>query len=340
MRVTQVIWSIIIAFGVYGASAAIDAGKPTKFSPELQPIRSLFALPEEKIDLAEARLMIEKFFDPSINIAATLSEIERIVAAIKKVPRYSESTEGKLNGIAQYLYLAGEWNGNRPYHYDFDDPLGTTKPENSRVSHYLKTREGNCVSMPLLVLILGEKLGLDMSLSTAPLHLFVRLNDKGHFYNFEATAGGLKADSSYVKSFAITEKALENDIYLQSLTKRETLSVMLSGLAKHYSERSQESSDFDKSFELTSLMLEHYPNNVTAMIIRGNTWRNILYRDVKAFKKKRAAMTPFIKKHFDALLSRNLQWYEKAESLGWRQPSKDYDAQYLKMVNEARKYYE
>ena len=34
-------------------------------------------------------------------------------------------------------------------------------------------------------------------------------------YNFEATAGGLKANSSYVKEFGITQEALKNGIYLK-----------------------------------------------------------------------------------------------------------------------------
>jgi regulator of sirC expression with transglutaminase-like and TPR domain len=333
---------IVLALSLWacGALAAIDAGKPSKISPELKPVRNLFALPEDKIDLAQARLIIEKYLDPSLDVDASLNEIDRIVAEIRKVPRYSDSTEGKLNGIVQYLYIAGEWNGNKPYRYDFDDPLGTAKPQNSRLSNYLKTRTGNCVSMPMLVLIVGQKLGLDMSLSTAPLHLFVRLRDAGGFYNFEATAGGLKAGSSYVKEFMITPQAIKNGVYLQSLSKKQALTVMLNELAQHYSQSTQ-NSDFDIAFELTALMLEHYPNNVTAMIIRGNTWRNIMYRDLGAAKKQGIKqMTPPMKKHFDELLARNLQWYDKAEALGWREPPKDYDVRYLQMVKEARKSYE
>ncbi|MFN3712017.1 MAG: transglutaminase family protein [Alcanivoracaceae bacterium] len=332
--------ALALSLWACGALAAIDAGKQTKISPELKPVRDLFALPEDKIDLAQARLIIEKYFDPSLDVETNLKEIDRIVLEIRKVPRYSDSTEGKLNGVVQYLYTAGEWNGNKPYHYDFDDPLGTAKSQNSRLSNYLKTRTGNCVSMPLLVLIVGQRLGLDMSLSTAPLHLFVRLHNKGEFYNFEATAGGLKAGSSYVNEFMITPQAIKNGVYLQSLNKKQALAVMLNELAQHYSQ-STEDSDFDKAFELTSLMLEHYPNDVTAMIIRGNTWRNIMYRDLKTVEKKGIKqMTPPMKKHFDELLARNLQWYEKAESLGWREPPKEYEERYLKMVNEARKSYE
>ena len=338
MIIKQFIFGMLAILWAYNV-AAIDVGKSIKISPDLKPLHNMLALPEERIDLAETRLHIEKFLVPSIDITMNLKEIERIVVRIKKVPRYSETTEGKLNGIIQYLYLAGDWNGNKPYHYDFDDPLGTTKQENSFISHYLETRLGNCVSMPMLVLILGKRLGLDISLSIAPRHFFVRLKDEGHFYNFEATAGGLKADSSYVKELMITPQALKNGIYLQSLTKKQTVAVMLTELAIHYS-KGMLNSDFNKAFELTGLMLKHDPKSIKAMLIRGNTWSNILRRDLKTFEAKRMQMTPPIKKHFDTVLALNLKWFEKAEALGWREPPQDFDERFLKMVNKARKYYE
>ena len=78
---------------------------------------------------------------------------------IQQVPFYHDTTEGKLNGLIQYLYHPGEWNDNKPFQYDLDDPLGTKKPNNKLISNYLKTRKGNCVSMPILVQSLGERLG-------------------------------------------------------------------------------------------------------------------------------------------------------------------------------------
>jgi hypothetical protein len=47
--------------------------------------------------------------------------------------------------------------GNRSIAADVRDKL---------ISTYLATRRGNCVSMPILVLLVGERMGLDLSLST------------------------------------------------------------------------------------------------------------------------------------------------------------------------------
>lgn len=328
---------VVLTIWACGVFAAQVPAPVAKSSPELQPILKILALPEDKIDLARARLTIEKILDPEIDVAANLAQIDSMVRAIKKTPRYSDTVEGKLNGIIQYLYQPGAWNDQKPYHYDFDDPLGTAKPENSRISHYLKQRTGNCVSMPVLVLVLAERLGMDVRLSTAPLHYFVRLKDQGQFYNVEATAGGLKADASYVREFLISPDALKNGIYLQNLNRKQAIALMLSDVAQYYLDDNQ----FKRSFEVTELMLAHYPKAVSAMLIRGSTWNKILLRDLDATKKKGIKNpTPEMHQHFQALLDRNLKWFNKAEALGWREPPKDYDKRYLKMVKEARIHYE
>jgi regulator of sirC expression with transglutaminase-like and TPR domain len=320
--------------------AGIEAGKSKNIHPEFKFIRELLVQSEGKIDLFHARFLIENYLDSGVNVEENINIINNMVEAVKKVPFYSDTVEGKLNGLVQYLYMPGKWNNNKAYQYDFDNPLSLEKPENSYLSNYLKTKVGNCVSMPLLVLALGERLGLNMSLAAAPNHLFVQLKDSDHHFNFEATAGGLKARNSYITEFDITAQAIRSGIYLKSLTKKQTLVVMLSELALLYSEKSQKDEDFEKAFELTSLMLEHDPQNVQAMLIRGNIWRNILHRDVKTFENMKIGMTDPIKKHFEGLLMRNLKWYEKAESLGWQEPPEDYNEKYLKMVSEVRKFYE
>lgn len=305
----------------------------TATTPDLSEIERLFKIPDEAIDLTRSRLIIESHMDSSIDVDGLVKAIDAMAEDIKTVPFYGDSTEGKLNGLIQYLYRPGPWNNQKPYQYDFDDPLGTAKPRNKLVSHYLKTRKGNCVSMPILTLMLGERLGLDMSLSTAPLHLFVRLNDNGDIYNIETTAGGLKADSSYIKEFEISFTAMRNGIYLQSLTKRETLAAMLNGLGVEYFVRG----DLVSAKKIGDLMLEHYPKYVTAMHLQGNIVRAQLKRVIDNVRMGFIPDTPGLRSQLDAMVDRNLAWFEKAESLGWQEPPRDYDERYLQMIEEARK---
>ena len=321
--------ALFVSIVLFLSSATADS---LKVNTDLAPIEKLFTLPESQIDLAQARLTIESYIDPAVDVNALLGKIDSMANEIKSVPYYRDSTEGKLNGLIQYLYHSGSWNDHKPHHYDLDDPLGTAKPRNKLISNYLKTRKGNCVSMPILVQSLGERLGLDMSLSTAPLHLLVRLNDNGDIYNVEATVGGLKADNSYIRDYEITPSAIENKIYLQNLTKKQSLAVMLLDLGTLYFEMG----DLANAYRVGNLMLKHYPNYVNAMHLQGNVWHKRLTSEIDTVRIKRIRVTPAMRAKFDRYLAQNLGWFEKAEALGWHEPPSDYDERYLKMIEEAK----
>jgi hypothetical protein len=66
--------------------------------------------------------------------------------------------------------------------------------ENKLLSNFIETKKGNYVSIPLVFLILGEKMGIDVIVSTAPLHIFVRFKDDltRDVWNIETTNGGKK----------------------------------------------------------------------------------------------------------------------------------------------------
>ena len=50
------------------------------------------------------------------------------------------------------------------------------------MSNYLATKLGNCVSMPALFVIIGRKIGIDVTLSLAPEHMFVKFRDESGVY--------------------------------------------------------------------------------------------------------------------------------------------------------------
>jgi len=94
------------------------------------------------------------------------------------------------------------------------DPLGQN-PTHDLLTSYLASRKGNCVSMPILFVILGERLGLNVTLSTAPLHVLVKYTDaqSGVTYNLEATSGGgFTRDAWYRQNLPMTDVAIANGI--------------------------------------------------------------------------------------------------------------------------------
>ncbi len=90
---------------------------------------------------------------------------------------------------------------------------------------------GTCVSMPVLSVALGRRLGYPLKLALTKSHVFVRWDDgRSKPINFEATSKGLVmyADDFYANwPEPLTERDLATGAYLRSLTPEEELAVFL-----------------------------------------------------------------------------------------------------------------
>jgi len=69
--------------------------------------------------------------------------------------------------------------------------------------------------MPFLFIILGDKLGIDVTASTAPLHVFVKFTDTdGKTYSLETTSGAnFSRDAWYREQMPMTNQAIDNGVY-------------------------------------------------------------------------------------------------------------------------------
>jgi regulator of sirC expression with transglutaminase-like and TPR domain len=165
--------AMLFAFGFSCAQAGGVPGSGINAVPEAKRVKTILQQPESIMDLAVVKLTIDKMIEPSIDINANLKKIDSIVVQILAMAGSNSSSNAKLLALKRYLYEKGPWNNNEPYQYDFADPRGT-KINNKLLPTYLATKKGNCVSMPFLFVVLGQRLGLDVSASTAPEHYFVK----------------------------------------------------------------------------------------------------------------------------------------------------------------------
>lgn len=299
---------------------------------EAQVLKAILGQPEEAIDFAKANLAINKLVDPNIDVNVNLKKIEAIVTTIQALLPVGASSKDKMLAVRKYLYEAGAWNGHQVYRYDFDDPKDT-KIGNKLLPTYLATKKGNCISMPLLFIALGQQLGINVTASTAPLHVLVKYTDSdtGQSYNLEATSGANPSrDVWYQQTMHITDRTLANRIYLQKLTKRETVAVMAMVLAENYLAKQQ----YEKAMMIADVVLKYYPNAVEAMVMKGTLFYHLL---AKHYLSKYPA--PYLipmgeRPYFEFLDINNRYWFDKAEALGWHEPSKEDEQNYLDTVRQ------
>lgn len=323
----------VMALAIEPALAADQAAGPrtrvkAMDDPNIQALRQLFATPENRLDLARAKVAIDRMIDPAIDEAATLKQLDELATSIRNRFPAGASSRAKLDVLLSSLYRPGPWNDHRPFSYDLSDPLGTAI-RNKLLSTYLTTRKGNCVSMPILVMLLGQKLGLDVTLATAPLHVLVKFQgDDGQWINVETTSGGFKQDASYQREMGITPLAMTNQIYLRPLSKRESLGVIASTLMEHYGDINRQ----NHRIQVANLALEANPKDTEAMLQKGNAYFKLMkaaYMD----RYRSPDEIPMDKREEFAILSQsNIRWFQQAEGLGWIEPTATQDANYLQGI--------
>lgn len=240
----------------------------------------------------------------------------------------------KLQAVRLHLYGKGAWNDFQPYQYDFDDPNGQSL-SGKVLANYLANKKGNCVSMPILMLLLSDRLGLDVSLSTAPLHVLLKFTDTetGKTYYVEATSGGgFSRDQWYQEKMHVTDQAIRSGIYLQKLTRRQTATVIVDLLGEHYFRNRL----YDKALDHFKQSLALYPMNVHAMLKIGACYSNLFKEQFASRYRKIEDVPPHDRPRLNFYVDQNKKYFQMAESLGWREEATAATADDSRAVNRAQ----
>lgn len=302
--------------------------------PEKDALNQFLTLPDDQIDLGKAKLAFDRLIDPTINTEAADMRLNAMVEYINRmvgetVPPGKETAKHKMLALRTYLYDPGHWNSQKVFQYDFNDPLGSNI-RHKLLPHYLNTRLGNCVSMPILFVILGQRLGIDVSLSLAPLHVLVTFTDeKGVTQYLETTSGAYPARKEWLKKeFNITDIAVDNRIYLQKLNKKEMVAVMGATLMEHAIKQG----NYDKAIGIANVILSAHPYNIQAMLIKATAAGHMIQRDFVKKYPRPTDIPPEQYEWYEILVQTNQSLFVEAERLGWRQPTPEEESRYLESV--------
>jgi regulator of sirC expression with transglutaminase-like and TPR domain len=283
-------------------------------------------------DLARAKVALDAMVEPKVDAASTLHAVEEWARVVDAEVAADASIRARVDGLLRVLHVAGEWNTHRPFTYDFDDPFARV-PQHRLLSMYMETRRGNCVTMPVLFAILGRRIGLTVALAKAPHHLFAMVrDDDGTWLNVEATGGGLKSDAGYIRDTSISERALSNGLYLRPLTRAEEVAVLSADVAAALERRG----DFEGAMAIARRMLEIDPNDVDAMVRLGSLHGRILDRDFHQRWPDPADVPRVRHAEYRERSTANAALFAQAEALGWRQPTPEETADYLRAIERAR----
>jgi hypothetical protein len=130
----------------------------------------------------------------------------------------------------------------------------------------------------------------------------------------------------------ITDDSISNGVYLQPLSKKETVAEMTEALADYHFKRQE----YDKAIAVSRVALEYYPKDVGAMTLNGVAYLRLLHQHFLDKYPSRDVIPTNERGYYQYLAQNNEEWFAKAQALGWRQPTKEEDDEYLQDVDRAR----
>jgi tetratricopeptide (TPR) repeat protein len=192
----------------------------------VKSIEQVLRLEPEQIDIGTAALIVsEQWSDmvPGRKYQDTLDEM-----AIEVRSRLKDK---KLKTNYQAIPVINE--------YLFDELSFTSvekadDPNDLFLHHVIDNKKGYCLSLSILYLAIGERLGLPLYGVVVPGHFFVRYDDGTVRFNIETTSkGGSASDEHYINKFKVP-KDTENSVYLKNLTPQQSLGCFFNNLGNSY----------------------------------------------------------------------------------------------------------
>ena len=223
----------------------------------LHPFAELMAREEAGIDLGRACLLIARDAYPGLDVEGYLGEIERLAARLRgRLPR-DGSAEARVVALNEFLFDdLGYW-GNTEDYYD---------PRNSYLNDVIDRKTGIPITLSVLYLEIGRRVGLTLEGVSFPGHFLVSLRLRGATLVLDPFSGGApqsEADLRERLARVIPENATGNvpvaqlplDQFLEAASKRQILARVLRNLKGIYRNTDQP----QRLLEVLNRMLEVAP---------------------------------------------------------------------------------
>lgn len=292
------------------------------------------------------------FLDNRMSYEKFCGEIENITQIVKLFDKandlkYSYEDKEEIEKLGAIYYLMTDTvniilNDNLyhhlPFKYNFEDIWGEKDWSNMFVSNLLMTHKGNCHSLPFLYKILAEEMNVNAHLALAPNHFYIKSKCKrGGWYNTELTSATFPIDAWIMASGYISVQAVQNRLYMDTLSLKQSLAICLTDLAQGYNKRFGVDANLNFTLKCTELALKYYPNYVNALLFRAETLK--LKFDKFAKLHEHDNNSENTKKDANMIFEEMEAAYVNIHQLGYRTMPKEMYLQWLMELNQEKNKY-
>lgn len=187
-------------------------------------LQAIFSKPDRDVDLLRAALLIARLDNEEIDVEAYLEEVARMADEIRGRLKKGADEQDKIAALNKYLFEESGFHGSRRDYYS---------RSNSYLNEVIDDREGLPITLSLLYVETGRRLGLPLAGVGLPGHFLVALvsDDNQVRQYLDPFEGGKSLTEEQVTARAVEITARTPDYeQLQPVTKRAVAIRILENL--------------------------------------------------------------------------------------------------------------
>ncbi len=226
----------------------------------MERLKQLVDRPEEAIDLAEAALLIAQGEYPQLDIGAYLERLDHLAGKVRARLSPGAPPEKIVAAMNQRLFEEEGFAGNTGRYYD---------PRNSFLNDVLDRRIGIPISLSIVYMEVGRRLGLSLEGVSFPGHFLVKLELENGEVVLDPYSGGASLSErelgKRLRRFHGDLSGVSIDRFLTGASKKEILVRMLRNLKAIYLHRE----DFARALSEVQRILLIMPDLAEELRDRG-----------------------------------------------------------------------
>ena len=215
-------------------------------------------LPDEEIDLARTALLISAIEDPLLDIENQLELLDSLAAAAARRLGGGGSPLYCVNVLSEYLFEEVGFQGNDEDYYD---------PRNSFLDEVMRRRVGIPITLSLVYIEVGKRLGVPIVGVGMPGHFLIRHRDEAGLVIDPFEKGIVLSEEECIQKFRqVVPPRIPWDVkHLEPIDNREFIARMLRNLKGIYWDRK----DFDRALPMADRLVALQPEVIQERRDRG-----------------------------------------------------------------------
>ncbi len=242
----------------------------------------------EEFDLAEACLLIAQDAYPGLDVAGYMARIDAIAATVRSRIPSDAFAEQKIVVLNRHLFKELGFCGNTLAYYD---------PRNSYLNEVLDRRTGIPITLSILYMEIGRRVGLRLQGVSFPGHFLVKLRVRAGQLVLDPYCGGEAQSEAELRArLALALPQGEAGTaqlaqFLQAATPRQILARLLHNLKNIY----LQTQEAQNALEVMQRMVMVAPHAVEEVRDRG-----LAYYRLECFRAALADLQDYLERRPDA----------------------------------------